>query len=47
MSKQKCDYCGREVDEASMSTLENGSPACVECVAEEEHGKKKEEEKEN
>ena len=32
MSKEKCDYCGQEVEAEAMSTLENGSPACLECV---------------
>ena len=39
MNKQRCDYCGREVDVDAMSALENGSPACIECVTEEERKK--------
>ena len=39
MNKQRCDYCGREVDADTMSALENGSPACIECVTEEERKK--------
>ena len=36
MPKEKCNYCGKEIDADCMSALENGSPACPECVAEEE-----------
>ena len=36
MQKEKCNYCGKEVDISYMSTLENGSPACLKCVEEEE-----------
>lgn len=36
MAKIKCDYCGEYYDEENMKTLENGSPACPECAANEE-----------
>ena len=39
MSKQKCNYCGKEIETIYMSTLENGSPACPECVDAEEKRK--------
>lgn len=36
MAKIRCGYCGREYDEMCCTTLENGSPACPDCVAYEE-----------
>ena len=39
MHKEKCNYCGKEIDADCMSALENGSPACPECVEEEEKRK--------
>lgn len=38
MSKMICPVCGKEYDEESMTVLENGNPACIEC-AENEEGK--------
>lgn len=35
MSKEKCGYCGKEIDIKDMVILENGSPACSECAAKE------------
>ena len=42
MEKEKCDYCGKEYNKDIMTTLDNGSPACPNCVKTEE---KEEEEK--
>lgn len=36
MAKVRCDYCGRYFEEDDMGALDNGSPACPECVADEE-----------
>lgn len=36
MAKIRCGYCGKEYDESYGGALENGSPACPECVADEE-----------
>ena len=36
MAKIRCGYCGKEYDESYGCALENGSPACPECVADEE-----------
>jgi len=36
MAQIKCDYCGKMYDEEKMQTLDNGCPACPECVADEE-----------
>lgn len=36
MPKKKCDYCGAYYDEEDEGTLNNGSPACPNCVADEE-----------
>lgn len=36
MAKIRCGYCGKEYDENYGGALENGSPACPECVADEE-----------
>lgn len=36
MAKIKCGYCGKYYDEGYTGTLDNGSPACPECVADEE-----------
>ena len=47
MSKQRCDYCGREIEAEYMSTLDNGCPACPECVAEEEKKEQNKSEGEN
>ena len=41
MCKEKCDYCGKKIEAEYMSALENGSPACPECVAKEENKLKK------
>ena len=50
MAKVKCDYCGREYEGEYESVLDNGCPACPDCVAKEEQNekrKKAEREKEN
>ena len=48
MEKVKCDYCGKYYDASVVMTLENGSPACPDCVKiEEQNAKKKQEEKQN
>lgn len=39
MGKNKCDYCGEYYNETYGGTLDNGSPACPECVADEEKRK--------
>lgn len=31
-----CPYCGREVEGGLTDCLENGNPACAECVEKEE-----------
>lgn len=36
MEKIKCDFCGKDYDATWGSTLDNGSPACPECVEKEE-----------
>lgn len=36
MAKVRCDFCGRYFEEENMSALDNGSPACFECVEDEE-----------
>lgn len=36
VAKKTCDYCGNEYEEEYEGTLDNGSPACPECVAKEE-----------
>ncbi len=36
MAKVKCGYCGKEYDDAYGGALDNGSPACPECVDDEE-----------
>ena len=40
MAKKKCAYCGEYYDEEYEGTLDNGSPACPECVANEEKNSK-------
>ena len=35
-SASRQGYCGKEYDESYGGALENGSPACPECVADEE-----------
>ena len=47
MHKEKCNYCGKEIDADCMSALENGSPACPDCVAEEEKKNQYKTQKEN
>lgn len=41
MAKIRCGYCGKEYDESYGGALENGSPACPECVADEEAEEKR------
>lgn len=36
VAKKTCNYCGNEYEEEYEGTLDNGSPACPECVAKEE-----------
>lgn len=36
MEKMTCPICGRSFDEKDMSFLENGNPACFECVEKEQ-----------
>lgn len=36
MAKVKCGYCGKEYDDTYCGALDNGSPACPECVVYEE-----------
>ena len=36
MAKIRCDFCGEYYDEGFMGTLDNGSPACPNCIADEE-----------
>lgn len=45
MSKIRCGYCGEYYDEDYSGTLENGSPACPKCVAEEDEKEKTESQK--
>ncbi len=40
MEKIKCDYCERYYDAACGSSLDNGSPACPQCVKDEEKRKR-------
>ena len=32
MAQKKCEYCGEYYDEKYEGTLDNGSPACPNCV---------------
>lgn len=41
VGKVKCDYCGKYYDEEIMTALDNGSPACPNCVADEDAQKEK------
>lgn len=36
MVKIKCGYCGKKYDDSYGGALDNGSPACQECVDDEE-----------
>lgn len=36
MAKKKCGYCGEYYEEEYEGTLDNGCPACPQCVADEE-----------
>lgn len=36
MATLRCGYCGRYYDDGYTGALDNGSPACPECVADEE-----------
>ena len=44
---ERCPYCGREVEGFLTETLDNGNPACSECVAKEEAARKEREDKTN
>lgn len=44
MPKMTCPICGKEYDNADADFLENGNPACHECVMK-ENEKNQEEEK--
>lgn len=37
---EKCPFCGREVEGYLTGCLDNGSPACDECIAKEEEAQK-------
>ena len=41
MATIRCGYCGRYYDDGYMSALDNGSPACPECVEDEEAEKER------
>lgn len=41
MAKKKCGYCGEYYDEEYEQTLDNGSPACPRCVADEDAEKER------
>ena len=45
MAKKRCDYCHELYDEEFEGTLENGSPACPNCVEDEEKRKQEKEDK--
>ena len=36
MTRIRCGYCGKYYDDGYTGALDNGSPACPECVADEE-----------
>ena len=36
MARKKCDYCGEYYEEEYEGVLDNGCPACPQCVADEE-----------
>lgn len=40
MATLRCGYCGRYYDDGYTGALDNGSPACPECVAYEEAAEK-------
>lgn len=40
---EKCPFCGREVEGYLIGCLDNGSPACDECIAKEEEAQKAQE----
>ena len=46
MAMIRCGYCGKYYDEGYTGTLDNGCPACLECVAYEEAAEKEKTEKE-
>lgn len=46
MAKKKCGYCGEYYEEEYEGTLDNGCPACPQCVADEEAERKHKEESE-
>lgn len=46
MATIRCGYCGRYYDDGYTGTLDNGSPACPECVAYEEAAETEKAEKE-
>ena len=46
MATIRCGYCGRYYGDGYAGALDNGSPACPECVAYEEATEKEKAEKE-
>ena len=44
--QKKCGYCGEYYEEEYEGTLDNGCPACPQCVADEEAERKHKEESE-
>ena len=44
MAMIRCGYCGKYYDEGYTGTLDNGCPACPECVAAEKEKAEKERE---
>lgn len=44
---EKCPFCGKVVEGFLTRCLDNGSPACDDCIANEEAQKKREAEKDS
>ena len=44
---ERCPYCGRIIEGYLTETLDNGNPACSECIAKEEAARKEKEDKKN
>ena len=45
MARIRCGYCGKYYDDGYTGALDNGSPACPECVADEEAEEERKREK--
>ena len=45
MVRIRCGYCGKYYDDGYTWALDNGSPACPECVADEEAEEERKREK--